>query len=40
VSWPRQQGAGHVAACHLAGTEPVTGVWPSDHFCVVADIDT
>jgi endonuclease/exonuclease/phosphatase family metal-dependent hydrolase len=40
VSWPRRQGAGHVAACHLAGTEPVAGVWPSDHFCVVADIDT
>jgi endonuclease/exonuclease/phosphatase family metal-dependent hydrolase len=40
VSWPRRQGAGHVAACHLAGTEPVDGVWASDHFCVVADIDT
>lgn len=40
VSWPRRQGAGHVAACHLSGTEPVAGVWPSDHFCVVADIDT
>lgn len=39
VSWPRRRGAGHVAACHLAGTEPVAGVWPSDHFCVVADID-
>jgi len=39
VSWPRQQGAGHVAACHLVGNKPVAGVWPSDHYCVVADID-
>lgn len=39
VSWPRRQGAGHVAACYLVGTEPVAGVWPSDHFCVVADLD-
>jgi endonuclease/exonuclease/phosphatase family metal-dependent hydrolase len=39
VSWPRRRNAGHVAACHLAGTEPVDGVWPSDHFTVVADLD-
>ena len=39
VSWPRRRGAGHVADCFLAGTGPVAGVWPSDHFCVVADID-
>ena len=39
VSWPRRRNAGHVAACHLAGTEPVDGVWASDHFAVVADID-
>jgi endonuclease/exonuclease/phosphatase family metal-dependent hydrolase len=39
VGWPRLRNAGHVAACHLAGTAPVDGVWPSDHFCVVADLD-
>ncbi len=39
VSWPRRRNAGHVAACHLAGTEPVDGIWASDHFAVVADID-
>ena len=39
ISWPRRRNAGHVAACHLAGTEPVDGVWASDHFAVVADID-
>ncbi|MCD9623298.1 endonuclease/exonuclease/phosphatase family protein [Rhabdothermincola salaria] len=39
VSWPRRRNSGHVAACHLAGTEPVDGVWPSDHFAVVTDVD-
>ena len=39
VSWPRRRNAGHVAACHLAGTEPIDGVWPSDHYAVVADLD-
>jgi endonuclease/exonuclease/phosphatase family metal-dependent hydrolase len=39
VSWPRRRNAGHVAACRVAGTEPVDGVWPSDHFAVVADLD-
>lgn len=39
VSWPRRRNAGHVSGCHLAGTEPVDGVWPSDHFAVVADLD-
>jgi endonuclease/exonuclease/phosphatase family metal-dependent hydrolase len=39
VSWPRRRNAGHVAACHLAGTDPMDGVWPSDHYAVVADLD-
>ncbi len=39
VSWPRRRNAGHVASCSLAGTEPVDGVWASDHFAVVAEID-
>lgn len=29
---------GRVRAVALAGTEPVGGVWPSDHFAVVADL--
>ena len=33
------KGLGHVDGCHLAGTAPVEGVWPSDHFAVVADVD-
>lgn len=39
VSWPRRRNAGHVSACRVAGTEPVDGVWASDHFAVVADLD-
>jgi endonuclease/exonuclease/phosphatase family metal-dependent hydrolase len=34
---PRQD-LGRVSTAHLAGTGPVGGVWPSDHFAVVADL--
>ena len=39
VSTPRRPGTGHVHACSLAGTEAVDGVWPSDHFAVVAEVE-
>jgi hypothetical protein len=39
VSWPRARGLGHVASCSLAGTEPVDGVWASDHYAVCAEVD-
>ena len=32
------QGRGRVESVRLAGTAPVDGVWPSDHFAVVADL--
>jgi endonuclease/exonuclease/phosphatase family metal-dependent hydrolase len=32
------QGRGRVESVRLAGTGPVDGVWPSDHFAVVADL--
>lgn len=38
VTWPRPKPAGHPIAVWLAGTEPVNGVMPSDHFAVVADL--
>ena len=38
VGWPKDRGAGHVVGCRLAGNEPVDGVWPSDHFAVVAEL--
>jgi len=32
------QGRGRVESVRLAGNVPVAGVWPSDHFAVVADL--
>jgi endonuclease/exonuclease/phosphatase family metal-dependent hydrolase len=32
------QGRGKVRSVRLAGTVPVDGTWPSDHFAVVADL--
>ena len=40
VGWPRPRPIGNVVACRLAGTEPVEGVQPSDHYAVVADLRT
>jgi len=37
VGLPRQ-GRGKVRSARLAGTSPVGGVWPSDHFAVVAEL--
>jgi endonuclease/exonuclease/phosphatase family metal-dependent hydrolase len=37
VGLPRQ-GLGRVESAALAGTAPVNGVWPSDHFAVVVDL--
>jgi endonuclease/exonuclease/phosphatase family metal-dependent hydrolase len=33
-----RQGRGKVRSAGLAGTAPVEGVWPSDHFAVIADL--
>lgn len=33
-----QQGRGKVLSVQLAGAAPVDGIWPSDHFAVVADL--
>jgi len=32
------EGRGRVTSVRLAGNAPVRGVWPSDHFAVVADL--
>ncbi|MEI7916115.1 MAG: hypothetical protein WCH82_15340 [Mycobacteriaceae bacterium] len=39
VSTPRRPGAGHVCECSLAGDSAVDGVWASDHFAVVAEVE-
>lgn len=38
VGEPMARGAGHVVECRLAGNAPVEGLWPSDHFAVLADL--
>ena len=35
---PHRKGRGRVQSVRLGGTAPVDGVWPSDHFAVVADL--
>ncbi len=38
VGWPLAGGAGHIVECAIAGNQPVGGVWPSDHFAVMAEL--
>lgn len=38
VRGPDRDLRGEPLACRLAMTDPVDGVWASDHYCVVADI--
>jgi endonuclease/exonuclease/phosphatase family metal-dependent hydrolase len=35
---PHRQGRGRIQSVRLGGTAPVDGVWPSDHFAVVAEL--
>jgi endonuclease/exonuclease/phosphatase family metal-dependent hydrolase len=35
---PHRRGRGRVRSVRLGGTAPVDGVWPSDHFAVVAEL--
>lgn len=38
AGYPKKRGAGHILKCELVGNQPVDGMWPSDHFGVVADL--
>jgi len=38
VGYPRDHGRGQTVHAELVGTEPVDGVWPSDHLGLVADL--
>jgi endonuclease/exonuclease/phosphatase family metal-dependent hydrolase len=38
VGGPGSGGAGHIVDCNLAGNKPIDGVWPSDHYAVVAEL--
>ena len=36
--WRRNDGRGAPLSCKVVGDEPVDGIWPSDHFGVLADL--
>jgi endonuclease/exonuclease/phosphatase family metal-dependent hydrolase len=38
VGYPHEHAAGEPVACRVAGDEPAAGVYPSDHFGVVAEL--
>jgi len=38
ASWRRGDGRGQPVSCRVVGDEPVAGVWPSDHFGVLAEL--
>ena len=35
---PEPRGAGHIVDCQIAGNQPVKGVWPSDHYALLAEL--
>jgi endonuclease/exonuclease/phosphatase family metal-dependent hydrolase len=38
VGWPKARGAGHVVGATVEAVEPVDGVYPSDHYAVLAEL--
>ena len=38
VGWRKARGAGHVVGARVAAIDPVDGVYPSDHYAVVAEM--
>jgi endonuclease/exonuclease/phosphatase family metal-dependent hydrolase len=38
VGWPKERGAGHVVGAAVEAVEPVEGVYPSDHYAVLAEL--
>jgi endonuclease/exonuclease/phosphatase family metal-dependent hydrolase len=38
VGWRKARGAGHVVDARVAAIDPVDGVYPSDHYAVVAEL--
>jgi endonuclease/exonuclease/phosphatase family metal-dependent hydrolase len=38
VGWPKARGAGHVVGATVEGVDPVDGVYPSDHYAVLAEL--
>jgi endonuclease/exonuclease/phosphatase family metal-dependent hydrolase len=38
AGYPREQGAGETVACSVEGIEAIDGVYPSDHYAVLAEL--
>ncbi len=38
VGWRKASGAGHVVDARVAAIDPIDGVYPSDHYAVVAEL--
>jgi endonuclease/exonuclease/phosphatase family metal-dependent hydrolase len=38
VGWPKVRGAGHVVEARVAAIDAIDGVYPSDHYAVVAEL--
>lgn len=38
AGWPKAGGAGHAVTAELVGSEPIDGMFPSDHFGVVVEL--
>ncbi len=38
AGWRRADGRGQAVSCRVVGDEPIDGVWPSDHFGVLAEL--
>ncbi|MGR3291177.1 MAG: endonuclease/exonuclease/phosphatase family protein [Paracoccaceae bacterium] len=37
AGWPRPNGLGHIVKSRVVANSPVNGVWPSDHYAVLAE---
>ena len=35
---PVKRGAGHIVSCKVAASAAVDGIWPSDHYAVLAEL--
>lgn len=38
AGWAQPDGFGHVVECQIVGNQMVDGIWPSDHFALLAEL--
>ncbi len=38
TGWHGKRGAGHILDCRVVANRPVNGIWPSDHFALMAEM--